>query len=307
MIAGYLARRCGERRMQKLFLACVLLVAGLAISFSQESSPGEAERKAETSQKNDQISNPFYGMAAQFPSWYFEKPFPFIVNINTGKHADEKSQCAEPKDWKEWGAFAWCRSLEWIDPERATAIFIAILTFATFFLWLSIRKLAKVANKTAASQLRAYISVTPKQVLNWGHKTNNLGISFDIVNHGQSIGSDIRHSFSMAILDAPLPSGHVFAKPERQHDQTISLFPGMIVPVRLYLDSLLTADEIEDIEKGEKRFHTWGTMSYRDAFQKMRTTRFSFSFGGPDFANSMKKVPGTTWNWEHGPHHNDAT
>jgi hypothetical protein len=297
--------------MQRLFLAFIFLLAGVAISYSQDTS--HRENKDETLQapqtppKNGQLSDPFHGMAAQFPSWYFEKPFPFIVNINTGKHPDEKSQCVAPTDWKEWGAFAWCRTLEWIDPERATAIFIAILTFATFFMWLSIRKLAKVAYKTAASQLRAYISVTPKLVLNWGHKTNNLGVSFDIANHGQTIGSDIRHSFSMAILDSPLPAGHVFAKPERQHDQTISLFPRMIVTVRLFLDSLLTADEIAGIEKGDKRFHTWGVMTYRDAFQKMHTTRFSFSFGGPDFVNSMKKVPGATWSWEHGPHHNDAT
>jgi hypothetical protein len=291
--------------MKKLFLACVLLFAGMAISFSQDTS--QRENKAEIPPKNDQSSVPFFGTATQFPSWYFDKPFPFIVNINTGKHVDEKSQCAEPADWQDWGTFAWCRSLEWIDPERAIAIFIAVLTFATFFLWLSIRRLAKTANRTAEAQLRAYISVTPKQVLNWGHKTNNLGISFDIVNHGQTIGSDIRHSFSMAILDAPLPNGHVFQKPEREHDQTISLFPRMIVPVRLYLDSLLTADEITGIEKGDKRFHTWGVMSYRDAFRKMRTTRFSFSFGGPDFANSMKKVPGATWSWEHGPHHDEAT
>jgi hypothetical protein len=293
--------------MQRLFLACFVLLAGLATSFSQDSSPRETERKTETPQQNEQISNPFYGTATPFPSWYFEKPFPFIVNINTGKHADEKNQCAEPKDWKEWSGYAWCRSLEWIDAERVIAVFTAILGFGTFFLWLSTRKLVKGFNKTAESQLRAYVSVMPKLVLNWGHKTNKLGVSVDITNHGQTIGLEICHSFSMAIFDAPLPKGFVFPEPERQYDQNNSLFPRMTAPVRLFLDSLLTTDEITDIEKGDKRFHTWGIMSYRDAFQKKRTTRYSFSFGGSDFANSMKKVPGAMWNWENGQHHNDAT
>lgn len=293
--------------MQKLFLTCVLLLAGLASSFSQDPGPWDTEPKAETSQQNGQINNPLYGVPAPFPSWYFEKPFPLIVNVNTGKPAVGKSECAEPEKWEEWGLFAWCRSSEWIDVERLIAIFTAILGFATFFLWLSIRRLVKNARKNAESQLRAYISVKPKLVLNWGHKTNKLGVSFDIENHGQTIGFEICHSFSMAILDAPLPEAFAFAKPNRKLEQNNSLFPRVTVPVRLFFDSLLTADEIAEIEKGDKRFHIWGVMSYRDAFQHMHTTRFSFSFGGPDFANSMKKAAGASWNWEHGQHHNDAT
>jgi hypothetical protein len=38
-----------------------------------------------------------------------------IVNAYIAKHAHEESECAKPKDWKEWGLFAWC-----MDPKRMT-------------------------------------------------------------------------------------------------------------------------------------------------------------------------------------------
>jgi hypothetical protein len=48
-------------------------------------------------------------------------------------------------------------------------------------------------------------------------------------------------------------------------------------------------------------------MHYQDAFKARRTTKFSFSFGGSDFANYMRGVPGAQYNWEHHQTHNDAT
>ncbi len=48
------------------------------------------------------------------------------MNVYTGKPAGEEGHCASPKDWKEWGAFAWCRSLDWIDAERVIAVFTVI-------------------------------------------------------------------------------------------------------------------------------------------------------------------------------------
>ncbi len=286
----------------RLILTLVLLCVSTAACFSENSSPGEPKNKTDAPQNNNQPGTPT--AAPSLPPGIMFSP---VIKVLPNKEREEPSRCATAKDWKEWGAFAWCRSIEWINTERVIAIFTVILGSATAFLFLATRSLVKGANKTAEYQLRAYISVTPKLVLNWKHKTNRPGISFDIENHGQTIGFEICHSYSFDILDSPLPEGHTFREPNRQFDQNNSLFPRTSVPVRLLFERLLTAEEITAIEHGNKRFHTWGITSYRDAFQQMRTTRFSFSFGGPDFANSMKKVPGAKWNWEHGQHHNDAT
>jgi len=209
--------------------------------------------------------------------------------------------------------FYWFVAIKW-NPDTITAaanVALAFLTlvlaFGSFFLWRATKSLVNGAAKTAEQQLRAYISITPKLIFNWRHKSNIIIIGFDIENHGQTVGSEITYDFSMAILNAPLDNGFVFPDANSQYTQNNSLFPKTIVPVRLFFDRTVTNSEIADIEAGSKRFHVWGTMHYRDAFNEQRTTRFSFSFGGPDFANSMKGVPGAQWYWEHSQHHNDAT
>lgn len=271
---------------------------------SEKGGPRESKSEAETANKTDQPSQRLQHLLPP-PA----PPAAPVINIYAAKHADEEGHCAEPKDWKEWGSFAWCRSLEWIDAERVIAIWTVVLGVATWRLWRSTDRLVAGADETAQRQLRAYISITPVVVLNWRHKDqkyHKVGVSFNIENHGQTIGTEIAYDFSMKVLDFPLPEIYIDMAHNRQYDQNNSLFPRTNVPVRLWFDRDLTGAEIAEIESGAKRFHTWGTMHYRDAFKELRHTRFSFSFGGPDFANYIKKIKDAKWNWEYGKHHNDA-
>jgi hypothetical protein len=195
----------------------------------------------------------------------------------------------------------------WTLLHRRLKITDTLLVVFTFTLWWSTRGLVNEAKDSSQRQLRAYISVDPKLVFNWAHKTFVLAISFHIHNHGQTPGTEILHEFSMDILDSPLPSALSFEGLMFRYDQNTTLFPKAEVPVRLTFNRLLTSQETSDVELGKRRFHIWGVMSYRDAFDEPRTTRYSFSFGGPNFASGMKNIPGATWSWEHGPNHNDAT
>ncbi len=157
--------------MGKAISICVILTLLASVSWSQESSPTRpAESKTDAAASDNQKGSPFQQAPAPFPLWFIEKPIAPVVNVFTNKHAGEKSECTEPKDWKEWGASAWCRSLEWIDTDRVIAVFTVILGSATVFLFLATRSLVKGADKTAEYQLRAYISVTPRLALNWRHK-----------------------------------------------------------------------------------------------------------------------------------------
>ena len=54
------------------------------------------------------------------------------------------------------------------------------------------------AQETAQSQSRAYLSIDPKLVLNW-RQPRHLGISFDLHNHGKTVGRHISYLFDMAI------------------------------------------------------------------------------------------------------------
>lgn len=161
-----------------------------------------------------------------------------------------------------------------------------------------------VTENTAMRQLRAYISIEPDTVYNWIHRDQVLGVRFITRNHGQTPGGQIYFEYSMALRDAP-PKIRAPELPHR-YDQKTALFPGATVPVRLYYRGRLSDDEIADIEAGHTRFHTWGVMHYTDAFKKRRRTKFSFSFGGPEFARRMKGEQ-VEWSWENGPGHNQAT
>jgi hypothetical protein len=94
---------------------------------------------------------------------------------------------------------------------------------------------------------------------------------------------------------------------ELYYDQNTALFPDEELEVRLGTVKRFTDEEIELVEEGTKRVHTWGTLFYRDAFGFDRSTVFSFSFGGPDFRKHIRVGKGTGWNWHHGQHHNEPT
>lgn len=283
--------------MRPLLIGLLLLWA--APVFSEESNPSPSENKTEPTETNSGNLKQSSAPAASIPA-----P---VINVYTAKHAGEESHCSRPKDWKEWPAFSWCEVNGWLDAERVIAVFTVVLGIATWLLWRATDRLVEGADQTARRQLRAYISVTPKKVFNWKHEKYRVGVGFDIENHGQTIGFEICHSFSMAILDFPLADGFVFPETARQYDQNNSLFPRAILPVRLWHDTALAPAETQDVESASKAFFTWGVMTYRDSFGKERSTNFCFSFGGPDFANVMKGIAGAEWNWELHPGHNDAT
>ncbi|MGO9415006.1 MAG: hypothetical protein ACLP51_07695 [Syntrophobacteraceae bacterium] len=174
-------------------------------------------------------------------------------------------------------------------------------------MWRATRNLVNGAAETAERQLRAYISVTPKDIFKWRDKTEKLNITATIENHGQTVGFEITDDFSMAILDDPLPGDFIFPNPDSHTGRSSSLFPRATMELHLFFDRVLTDNEIIEIETGSKSFHIWGILHYQDAFHKMRTTEFRFSFGGPDFAKAAKKISGAQWSWVYGQNHNKAT
>lgn len=83
------------------------------------------------------------------------------------------------------------------------AVFTAWAAFEAGRAAKAAKSAVELSSDIAERQLRAYISVTPKSVINWMNSTNRIMISFDIENHGQTIGFDIYYQFNMAILEYP--------------------------------------------------------------------------------------------------------
>lgn len=160
---------------------------------------------------------------------------------------------------------------------------------------------------TAEQQLRAYISVTPDNVAAW-NQPGNISVSFNIENHGQTVGSDLRYDYGLDIIGR-LPSDAVMPPTTDRITANNSLFPKDKRSVKLEFKRTVTATEVADVESDVKRLYVWGTLLYRDAFGKQRTTGFAFSAGGPGFAQ-MQRGPRSTlaaWHWEFGSQHNAAT
>lgn len=198
----------------------------------------------------------------------------------------------------------------------AIGLFTYTLKKSTDRLWDAGERQLDHLEDTAQRQLRAYVSIDPRTVSNFG-TTHTIVVGADARNHGLTPASNMSHVFLMGPLPNPLPNGFVFPEPYRRIATNNSLFPGSIVPVRYIDDRVLTAAEIAAINGNSQRFHIWGITRYEDAFGRERTTRFSASFGGPEFAQTTANAiagilrpdgtagPGWFWDWEH--RHNEAT
>lgn len=290
-------------------LTIVLLIGFVGPVSSQDIRPQQS--KNETAQNHEQGSTTSQNSLP--PAGVTFSP---IINVSTAKHGSEPSHCATPKAWKEWSSFGWCRVNEWIDAERVIAVFTVILGIATWKLWRATDRLVEGADTAAQRQQRAYVSVEPSDVANFGTQ-NRLGVFFNLKNHGGTPASEISHDFGMAYLPNPLPAGFEYPTPTRQLDTNSTLFPNASLPIRLFHDADLSDDEINMIERDERRFHFWGVTHYRDTFGVGRTTQFRASFGGPNFAETTanfrkgrlgpdgKPRPGWFWDWS--PGHNQAT
>lgn len=160
-----------------LRLLLMLLVLSTS-AISEESSPREPVSKAEAAQSQDQHRG-----GAQQITVPANNSSPTIINIIAGKHSGHERECAKPKDWKEWTAFAWCKFDTYWDAERTIAAFTVILAIATGLLFWATRALVRGAEQTAEAQLRPYVSMRDAS-FEW--YANNLRVIATVANTGQT-------------------------------------------------------------------------------------------------------------------------
>jgi hypothetical protein len=149
------------------------------VAFSQESSPRESENKATSPENHDAQSTAAQNAAT--PPGITVAP---TIQIRSGKHAEEPSHCTQPKDWKKWGYFGWCRTWEWLDAEKIIAVFTVILGVATWKLWRSTDALVRGAEVTAERQLRAYVGV--RRIYFDKSNPGSISVVVEINNFGQT-------------------------------------------------------------------------------------------------------------------------
>ena len=165
-----------------------------------------------------------------------------------------------------------------------------------------------LASTTAERQLRAYVSVTPRTLQNFKRQWR-IGFECVVKNHGQTPCSELNYVFGTAVLPSLPPV--IFPEADRTIAKNAALFPDKDYFVTFFHDADLSAEDVADVETGAKRLHVWGVAHYRDAFGQMRTTEFSASVGGPQFAASVQAAldgkPPIEFRWEWGEHHSRGT
>jgi hypothetical protein len=266
--------------MRRLVCGVLFLLLWTASSPSQEPSPGESEGKTESAQADQQNRSNLQQSPIPFASW-FGQPSPPIVNVYTGKHAGEKSECSQPEDWKEWASYSWCRGLEWINAERVIAIFTAILGMATWFLWRATRDLVRGAEETAERQLRAHVFIDGGsiQIITRDRRRVHpelpnpqmplyIQVHTVIKNYGQTPAYKFKVWRKLGIRD---PNNLEFGEIGEGTAEDI-LGPNTTSTITAAIpidDKVLTS-----IRDGTKSIFSWGRISYIDAFKKQRHFTF---------------------------------
>jgi hypothetical protein len=186
----------------------------------------------------------------------------------------------------------------------------SLLVLFTFLVWWATRGLVVGGENTAKRQLRAYVSINPQILYNFG-SADDIRIECKTENHGQTPAFNLTHVFAIDVLPSLLPQGFVFAEPRTRLDANSAVFPKSSIKTWFNRQGPITAAQVTAIEAGTHNLHLWGASSYVDAFGDRQTTQFNVSLDLGTFIYSRNEIragrrdPG--FNWEYGDRHNQAT
>jgi hypothetical protein len=313
--------------MLRIFTVLLILCSAAR---SEESGPTESEHKAEIAQANHN-----HRLAPQQITVPANNSTPAVINIFSGKHAEEEGSCTQAKDWKEWGSFAWCRSLQWIDTERMIAIWTVILGIATCILGIATWRLAKSTDKlvrgadaTAERQLRAYLTCFAGMLINI-EPSGEFRAGFIFQNDGLTPAHDVEQNSIVRLTEWPLPDNFAFpplnevirSKNNLSPRSTMTAFAEPFDHSLCQGRPVTQADIIQIMQAPAhgRRLVIFGEVRYRDAFNSPRFTRFCAGFGGNtdllplaqqgnwQLISQITRQPSYPWGWELSSQHNIAT
>ena len=171
--------------------------------------------------------------------------------------------------------------------------------------WLTLRTM----RDTAKRELRAYISVNPTILFNYG-AVQPIRIECIARNHGQTPAFDINYVVEIDVLPLPLPNGFAFPEPTREVRHNSVVFPNSEMSVWFNREAALTPQQIATISAGTHNLYLWGRSNYIDAFGDARTVRIRCSLDLATFLHHMNEVgagrPSPGWRWVYGDQHNQA-
>jgi hypothetical protein len=177
---------------------------------------------------------------------------------------------------------------DWACRLDYTAIFTALLFFATCGLLWATRSLVVGANDTAIRQLRGYLSLTPSGMtftLAQPPDIHRQSIRIQAIckNHGQTPIRQIRYLYEVRVLPYPLPPGYQFQEAATSNNANFALPPHEQSNSQFERPEPLSSEELEGIGQDRLRIYWWGKATYVDVFDETRHLEFCASIVGSQF------------------------
>jgi hypothetical protein len=166
----------------------------------------------------------------------------------------------EPRHWLEYGVFA----------------FVVVTAIATATAAWYTRKESETAAENGRRQLRAY--VFPDQAnLIWQGSGKPTVAEIGIKNSGQTPAYRLSSSTAVVVGDFPL-QGDLRVPP--MPDKHTVVPPNGSYALSIPMDQPLTGDQLTAIRRGTQAIYAYGDISYVDAFEECRMTRYKFYYTG---------------------------
>lgn len=161
--------------------------------------------------------------------------------------------------------------------DEILVAFTVILAFSTIFLWVATRDLVKSAEKTARSELRAYVGISNCTIRSVSANEKPI-IEIRFKNFGKTPAYKLR-SWTDSVLE-PTGTREKLLKLDRQWTGASVLNPDDSYTNMTTRKTVLTVEEADAILTDTKRLYVRGGIQYRDAFGKTRWVRFGFETNG---------------------------
>jgi hypothetical protein len=185
-----------------------------------------------------------------------------LTRMSGKDHGDTPTSriTGEPRHWIEYGVFA----------------FVLISALATSTAAWYTRKEWQSSVDNGHRQLRAY--VFPDQAnLIWQGTAKPTVVEIVIKNSGQTPAYRLATATAIIVRDYPLKGDpHV---PPMLNNHTV-VPPNGNNALSIAMEQPLTGDELKAIQKGTQAIYAFGEISYVDAFNECRVTRYRFYYQG---------------------------
>lgn len=166
----------------------------------------------------------------------------------------------DPRHWLEYGVFA----------------FVVVTAIATATAAWYTRKASEITAENGRRQLRAY--VFPDQAnLVWQGSAKPMVAEIGIKNSGQTPAYRLSTATALIVGDFPLRGDlHV---PEMPDNHTV-VPPNGGYALSVPMAQPMTGDQLKAIQKGSQAIYAFGEISYIDAFEECRITKYKFYYTG---------------------------